>query len=317
MKFSGAVVFAIVLALAAPTASRQAEEQFLLAVLNRDGLAQPFAAFTGKRWKASWPDHSQAELPITLESVDTGWWGIGKAPGRMTLWAPGKRAGEASAVALAQVKTLCSARLGLRTDYKSSALAPPRMKSPYPKDGLLISGSVALGTIDILDRGTADWNRVVAAITSEFNKGESRAIQSFGGWKHPLREEARHRQPIALEALYRAASDKQGWTTYFFEAVRQYPSFDKKDDCGLTTIGQGWLHVGPAAKQELELYSRVTYCDRKGVSVMLPFGTVRAGGRTYWVYQYSGFEDEWYNVVRPEPEDISVAVAFHAGSCPD
>lgn len=313
-----AVVVSFLLALiAVPRAVLQSEEPFLLAVLNRDGLAQPFAAFTGKRWKASWPDHTQTELPISLESVDTDWWGIGKPPARMAVLAHGKRVGEASPLALAQVRTLCSARLGLRTDYKSPVLLTPRTKAPYPKDGLLVAGSVSLGVIDIVERASFEWNRVLAVIIAEFNRQELLAIRSFDGWRHPLRPEARRGYPIILEAVYRAPSDKTGWTTYFFEAVRQYPSLDKKDDCGLATVGQGWLHVGPREVFELELYSRVTYCDRKGVSVMLPFGTVRAAGRTYWVYQYSGYEDEWYNVVRPEPKDIQTAVAFHAGSCPD
>jgi hypothetical protein len=295
----------------------QKDAAFLLAVLNRDGLAQPFAAFDGRRWKASWPDHRQVELPISLDAVDEDWWGVGGVPGRMSLWADGMKTGEASIVALTQIRALCSGRVGLRTDHKSRALAPPRMKQPYPKDGLLVSGGIAVGRIDIVQRGSDEWNRALTLLTNEFNRGEVRAIASFGGWRHPVREEARRRQPIVIEAVYKAPSDADGWTTYFVEAARQYPSMKRGDDCGLTTTGQGWVHVGPGGKSEVELSSRVTYCDRKGVNVMLPFGTVRAGNRTYWVYQFSGYEDEWYQVVRPEPNDIDVAVTFHAGQCPE
>ena len=303
----------------------QSDPPFLLAILNRDGLAQPFAAFDGRRWKASWPDHREAELPISLASVPRDWWGIGEAPSRMTLWAHGTAVAETSVTALAQIRALCSGRIGLRTDYRSKAPPAPRMKQPYPKDGLLVTGGVQVGRIEMVER-SEEWNRALLLLTDDFNKAESRAILSFGGWRHPVREEARRRQQISVEAMYKAPSDTAGWTTYFVEAVREYEptSFRptgpfgsaRKDDCGLTTTGQAWVHVGPANKSEVEMTSRVTYCDRKGVNVMLPFGTVRARNRTYWVYQFSGYEDEWYQVVRPEPKDIDVAVTFHAGSCP-
>jgi hypothetical protein len=305
----------------------QNDAAFLLAVLNRDGLAQPFAAFDGRRWKAPWPDHRQTELPISLDSVDRDWWGIGAPPSRMTLWAHGSAVAEASITALAQVRGLCSARLGLRTDFKPKTLAPPRMKQPYPKDGLLVSGSAQVGRIEMVQQGSEEWNRALILLTDDFNNGESRAIASFDGWRHPVREESRRRQPVTIEAIYKAPSDAPGWTSYFVEAVREYtpsslrPSVSlgsaRKDDCGPTTTGQAWVHVGPGNKSEVDLTSRVTYCDRKGVNVMLPFGTIRAGKRTYWVYQFSGYEDEWYQVVRPEPKDIDVAVSFHAGSCPE
>ena len=290
---------------------------FLLAVLNRDGAAVPFAAFTGRRWKAPWPDHLKGELPIGLENVDGDWWGIGRRPDRMTIWAQGEKLGSTAITSLSQVKGLCSARLGLKTDYRPQLLAPPRMKQPYPKDGLLVSPDVPIGRIAMVERGSEEWNRALVLIANEFNKGESRAIVSFGGWRHPVREEARKRQQIVIEAMYRAASDTSGWTTYFVEAVREYPPSLRDRGCGLTTVGQGWLHVGPSGKKEVELSSRVTYCDRKGVNVMLPFGTVRADGKTYWVYQFSGYEDEWYQVVHPEPKKIDVMVSFHAGSCPE
>ena len=293
------------------------EPAFLLAVLNRDGLAVPFAAYTGRRWHAPWPDHRRVELPISLEGVDKDWWGIGAPPSRMAVWYQGQRTGEVTLTALAQVRTLCTARVGLRTDYKPVAPPPPRLRQPYPKDGVLLSGGASVAAIEIVPDGSAEWNRALLLISDDFNKAETRAIRSFDGWRHPVSPDARRRQPITIEAVYRAASDTPGWTTYFVEAVREYRTVNRDGGCGLTTTGQAWVHVGPADKHEVELSSRVTYCDRKGVNVMLPFGTVRAGGKTYWIYQFSGYEDEWYQVVRPEPRKIDVAVSFHAGSCPE
>lgn len=312
----GAVVAAIAsVAVALPQA--QSNDAFLIAVLNRDGLALPFAAFTGRRWVSPWPDYPRSEMPITLADVDNDWWGIGAPPGRMALWSDGAKIGEASVKALSQVKVLCSTRLGLRTDHTPRELAPPRLRQPYPKDGVLVSGAATMNRIEIVAPKAPERVRALELITSEFDKQEKRAIRSFDGWEHPFGDEARKKVPIAIEAMYRAPSDASGWTTFFVEAVRQFPPRLRDGGCGLATTGQGWLHVGPGGRIRVDLTSRVTYCDRKGVGFMLPFGTVRAGGRTYWVYQYSGYDAEFYQVVRPEPDDVKVVAGYHAGSCPE
>src|SRR5687768_9018483 len=124
---------------AAPVPDNQA---FLLAVLNRDGLAIPFAAFTGRRWTRPWPESRAATLPINLDSVDQDWWGIGGRPERMRLWLNGEKLDEVSFESLVLVRSLCSARVGLRTTHKPRQLAPPRLRQPYPKDGMLVSGGV-------------------------------------------------------------------------------------------------------------------------------------------------------------------------------
>lgn len=180
-----------------------------------------------------------------------------------------------------------------------------------------MSGDVPVGRIETVDPGSDEWARAETAMAGEFNKVETAAIRLFSAWQHPLSDDQRKRHPIRTEAVYRASSDEPGWTTYFVESVRQYPARPRDGGCGLATTGQGWVHVGPKGKQHVELTSRVTYCDRKGVGFMLPFGTVRASGRTYWVYQYSGYDDEFYQVARPEPDDVRVMVGYHAGSCPE
>ena len=317
MRAVGIILIAT-LGLAVPLAQELSENTpFVLGVLNRDGLAIPFAAFTGKRWVAPWPQQQRGEMPIAIDDVDREWWGIGARPENFALWWNGQKTGEVSATALAQVRVLCSARLGLATDYRPRDLAPPRLRQPYPKDGLLVSNGVPVARIESVERGSPEWERAVTLIADEFNKNEKRAIASFNGWRHPFAEDDRKKTPITMEAMYRASSDAAGWVTYFVESVRQFPARLRDGGCGLVTTGQGWVHVGPNGKTHVELMSRVTYCDRKGVGFMLPFGRVRAGGKTYWVYQYSGYDDEFYQVVRPEPDDVKVVAGYHGGSCPE
>ena len=61
---------------------------------------------------------------------------------------------------------------------------------------------------------------------------------------------------------------------------------------------------------------RVTYCDRKGVSYMLPLGLIRANDHNYWVFQSSGFEEEWYEIVEPTRHTIQSQLAYPVGACP-
>lgn len=299
-----------------PPAAGEARSPLLLAVLNRDGLAVPFASFDGRRWKSPWPAHRGVEMPISIDDVEKDWWGIGTRPQRMTWWADGARRGEVRPTELANVKALCSTRVGLRTDHKTPGFAPPRLKQPYPKDGLLVAGDASVDRIEIVEPGSPEWKRVSGLLVDHFNEVETDAARSFLDWRHPFNAQARKMVPLVLEAAYRAPNTP-GRTTYFVEAVRTYPARPDEGGCGLSTTGQGWIHVGPGGKGKVELTARLTYCDRKGVGFMLPLGVIRAAHRTYWVYQFSGFEGEWYQVVDAGKDGVRTVVSFHAGSCPE
>ena len=145
---------------------------------------------------------------------------------------------------------------------------------------------------------------------------ESRAAGAFRSWRHPIKADRRKLVPITIEALYKAPSDSPEWTAYFVEAVRQFPPGPtEKDGCGLATYASGWVLRGPKDRTRLHLGAQVTYCDRKGVGYMLPFGLVQANRRTFWVFQYAGFEYEGYEVVRPTPGGPDVEVTYTVGVC--
>jgi hypothetical protein len=314
-----AVLLALCLAFLAPASGASAQQdtaRFMLSVLRRDGLVLPFAAFDGRRWSKRWPERIPLELPISLDDVPERWWGIEPPPRRMHLWNAGARAGEVTVTGLSMSRLMCEPRLALRSDYKASTPAPPPMVLPYPKDGLLVSRDVPVGTIDVVEPDNADRKKILTLATAEFNKQESRAAAAFTSWKHPVKADRRKLVPITIEALYKAPSDTPEWTAYFMEAVRQFPPGPaEKDGCGLATYVSGWVMVGPGDRVRLYLGARVTYCDRKGVGYMLPFGLIRANEKTYWVFQYAGFEFEGYEVIRPHSGGVSSEVVYTAGVC--
>ena len=314
-----ALLLALCLAVLSPVFAATTQEKtapFLLSVLRRDGLVLPFAAFDGRRWSRRWPERIPLELPISLDDVPEYWWGIEPPPRRMHLWNAGARVGEVTVTGLSMSRLMCEPRLALRSDYKAGTPAPPRMVLPYPKDGLLVSSAMPVGKIDAVGPDSAEAKEILTLMAGEFNKQEGRAAGAFRSWRHPIKADRRKLVPITIEALYKAPSDSPEWTAYFVEAVRQFPPGPtEKDGCGLATYASGWVLRGPKDRTRLHLGARVTYCDRKGVGYMLPFGLIQANSRTFWVFQYAGFEYEGYEVVRPTPGGPDTEVAYMAGVC--
>jgi hypothetical protein len=310
------VVACVTLLAPAGLLSQERASDALLAVLRRDGLVIPFAALKGRRWTSAWPvELRNVDLPISLADVPERWWGIEPPPRSMTLWRDGERAGEVAIAAPAMTRLMCEPRIALRSDYKPTAPVPPPFELPYPKDGLLVTGGLTVEKIRAVERAGAEWNRALILLTSEFSRQETAAARAFSSWVHPYPEQQRRGIPISMEAIY-ASPARDGWTTYYVEAVRDYPPGPaERDGCGLATFVHGWIFAGPKNEVRVRISAQVTYCDRKGVSYMLPFGVIRANERIYWVFQYSGFEEEWYEVAEPTPRGVDGMVTYRAGMC--
>lgn len=298
-------------------ALQERPEKFVIGMLRRDGIVTPFAMFDGSRWRSRWPvDIRNQELPISLDDVPGNWWGLEPAPRTMTIWRDARRVGSLNLTGVALSRLMCQPRVTLKSDYKAAGPVPPPFEAPYPKDGIVVAGDARLEPIESVEKGSADWNRVLILVTDPFNREESLAAREFTGWTHPVRERERRLVPITIEAIYRAATEDPEWTAYFVEAVRQYrPGRDDRDGCGLATFASGWVLAGPKDEAKIRLAAKVTYCDRKGVGYMLPFGLIRADRNIYWVYQFSGFEQEWYEVAEPTRSGVKNHIAFPAGGC--
>ena len=69
-------------------------------------------------------------------------------------------------------------------------------------------------------------------------------------------------------------------------------------------------------KVKTKLTAVVTYCDRRGVSYMLPFGQIRLNDRVHWIVQMSGQDHEWYAVVEGTPGRVRYVAEHQAGWVP-
>jgi hypothetical protein len=300
-----------------PPAATDETAPFLIGVLRRDGIVSPFAAFDGKDWDVPWPDDLRwRELPIGLESVPRKWWGKAGPVEQMTAWIDGVNRGAVRLARPTMVRLMCESRLALMSDYKSAQPAPLPGVQPFPKDGLVVSGSRRIEPIEALTPASSEWAATGVSLLEPLAKAEDMAIDAFTAWKHPVRRAERLTVPVELETMYRARMDETGWTAYYVEAIKKYAPGPDDDDCGLITSASGWIIVGPDGKRTPKVTARVTYCDRRGVTYMLPFGLIKARGRTHWVYQLSGYGREGYAVVHPTPKVIMQEVHYSAGSCP-
>jgi hypothetical protein len=311
------IAVTVVVPLLAQGGDDTSDGAFVLGVLRRDGVVLPFAAHDGRRWRAPWPaDMRSVELPISLESIDPDWWGRAAPPQSMTLWAGGKPRGDLKLVAPVMIRLQCGTRLGISTNYYPAELPPPPSEQPYPKDGLVISGGQAIDQIDTVSGDSPARQMVALEIAEEFDREENRAASQFMRWEHPVRRQDRRKIPIDIETLHRAPMEDAGWTAYYVEAVRRYEPGPQDEGCGLLTSVRGWLRDGPKGERESELSAQITYCDRYGLTFMLPLGLLKMRSGTYWVYQVAGYEREAYLIARPRRNSIERTLSYPAVVCP-
>jgi hypothetical protein len=293
---------------------------FLVGALRRDGVVIPFAAFDGKNWKAPWPEALNVageDVPPDLAMVPRDWWGKTGPLSQLAAWVNGASRGVIHLIPgpLARLRVMCSARLGIRSDYRSSDSPAPPTAQPYPKDGLAISGDQRIDPIQILNPESPEWTAATREMTLDFDEAEERAARSFMDWRHPFPKVERRRYAPRIEAMYGAPMDETGWNAYYLEAVRLYPPGPEDRGCGLVASASGWMKMGPNAKRSFDLQARITYCDREGVGYMLPLGLIKANERNYWAYQISGFGRESYVIARPRPKEIVLEVLYSGGRC--
>ncbi|HEY2432015.1 MAG TPA: hypothetical protein VGI12_05005 [Vicinamibacterales bacterium] len=311
------LLLAALAAIALPIAvGGQGKSAFGLAVLRRDGVMIPFAAWNGRAWSTDWPGPgASVDLPISIADVPKRWWG---APGPAVHWTAWleDRPQPLALERPQQVPVFCGTHLGVKTDYRSSG-ADPRVPT-VAKDGLAIAGDATLLPIVNVSVHTEDAKQIVAAITDDFNREESTAATHFVNWQHPYGDVARREYPIELEAFYRTHEKTPGgeWVTNYVEAVRRFPARPGDQGCGLITFVRGWVLVRDGGKPVIDLGARITYCDRADVSFMQPFGELIIDREPYWVYQLSSWRDEVYSVSRVRPDAVRPVMAVEGGTCP-
>ena len=319
---------AALLALLAIVAAGAAEPSgFTIGVLRRDGVVIPFATFDGKQWSARWPPPGrEPEIPINLRSVPSKWWG---PPGPGEAWQPWIDGRPASAIRVVQpdwVDAHCVKQVGLRTDYHATQPVPPPDEQPYPKDGIVVSPSqtgrgagapgVSIEPIEIIEPKAPQLAGFTGVLRDAFDKAERMTAGSF---YHPVPQRIREQIVPQIEAVYAFGQSPR---MYYVESLRTYDvlpfyghfPFDDAPTCGIA-YGTGWFTRDAKGFHALDVSVRIVRCDKYGATYMLPFGAIRAGGKVYWVAQFSGWDHERYVVVDAGSMKVEAVVNAWGGGC--
>ena len=309
---AGATVMALGAALWA--ADSPASGAFSIAVLRRDGVIVPFAAFDGKRWSNPWPPPAlDLTVPVGLTAVPPRWWGSAKKPleSWQALLVPS--AGAPRTLNVVQpdwVEAHCQRQIGLRTDYVPADLAPPRTARPYPKDGVAVSPPQAIEPIAIVPPLGSDAQGLTQALLEAFNRAERVVEDRYG---HSIKRRAREGVVPMVEAVYAFGDQPR---VYYVEATRPYRELGQTGrDCTSMAFGTGWFVREGGQVRSLLTVVDLLSCDRAGASYMLPLGAVRLGDRLFWLAQFSGWDHERFAVLEIKAKTVEVALSVWGGGC--
>lgn len=314
---AAALFVAAAIALTGAAPERADRQRFSLGVLRRDGLLVPFASFDGKHWQEPWPETTfEVARPIGLGDVPPKWWGAAGPDAAWTAWFPEAPKRPLKLERPVSMRVFCTEHFAVVTDYRGGAFDP--REPTVPKDALATAGEVAVEPITSISVHAPDAAKLIAIITSDFDRAEQRATERFTEWKHPYPADARRKFPIVLEAFYRSSerTAKGAWRVSYVEAVRHFPPSPVDGNCGLITFARGWILEREGKPARIDLGARIAYCDRNEVSFMLPLGRIHVADEAYWVYQVSSWRDEYYSVARVRPDDVRPVVAAEGGFCP-
>jgi hypothetical protein len=302
-------------------------DHLVLAVVRNDGILLPFAAFNGRKWSAPWPflqrrfGPTTIEIPVNLASVPLEWWG-GERPGDWRLWpmnATSSRPLTLSTLMMMQIGT--NRQIGFRTDQPPVLPPVPPFELPFPKIGVAVAGDTPVTPIATVSALSDRRKTFAESLREDITKAEDRAlgaISASSNWRHPIKRDARAALVPELEAWYVTPLGSGAEQLSYIEAVKKYPLQPDDQGCGLETFASGWVYQesDPQKKARARLTAVVTYCDRRGVSYMLPFGQMKVNDRVHWIVQMSGRDHEWYAVVEATPDRARYVAEFQAGSVP-
>ena len=314
------VVSILALLLAVCALHAQNPNRLVLGVMRSDGVIVPFALFDGD-WSVPWPTGVQnIDIPITLEAVPKKWWG-GEAPAAWMFWPlGGHEAVRVTPLAPAVVMAGREKRLGLRTPVTSREPLPTPYELPFPKEGLAVAGEVKVEQIGSVSSKSPAWKELMVTLQADIETSELKAIdrlRSNAGWTHPVTRDRRRTATAELESWYSSTLEQPGFGLSYIEAVKRYPPQPEDQGCGLQTFISGWVHTNTrVATPRSDLSARIVYCDREGVTYMLPLGLLRLRNRTHWVVQLSSWEREWYGVVEATPGRVRYVAEYYGGGRP-
>jgi hypothetical protein len=114
--------------------------------------------------------------------------------------------------------------------------------------------------------------------------------------------------PITIEALYAFGTKHR---VYWAEAIRQY----KTEGTCYIVFGGGWIVLDSGKLTHGQFDVLVVPCSRMGLRYMFPLGVITLPRGQYWIAQWSGWDNEEYDVVDISARSIESVLGVWGGGC--
>jgi len=281
-----------------------------VAIVRPDGYIVPFAAYDGQRWTRAWPEANEAPDGIlSVESIRSIWRENGEpVPKIWRVWpASGAPSVEAHVSGADDVDAHCSGQIALKTDL-------PKVTMEHPlKFGIAVDSSiVAVSTVEEVRPSDSNWASAERAVLAKFA-----ALERAQANRERQQMPREVPEPVAhIAALYREARSAR--SLLYFEAEKKYrtPRDPRDEQCTALTVMTGWLvttDAGAVSLADPKLF--LTDCDAKEFRTVLPLAVIRVSGRSFWVLQEHGYEDETYLIGEVRHGHVRYPIEVNGGGC--
>ena len=215
-------------------------------------------------------------------------------------------------------RAFCQPRIGIRTSYRSARQLPPTSIDPFPKDGLAISGGVPLEPIETVKSSAPEWSAMASELAARVRScgGQDDWRRAFDGALETSAPGHGHGTRFRFASnpgIARRATSRDRWSRISRLRVSIRPGRPTRAAASRRSSAAGCIIATGNWPKSRICAASSTYCDRYGVTYMLPFGRVRPNKTTYWVFQLSGWESEWYEVVATRRDSIRYALEVAVG----
>lgn len=285
-------------------AGQVAADNFIVGVLQANGIIVPVATYDGTRWTNSWPGPVRRPTtpPAPLEQVPREWLAGESLVPTWRLWLPAGSTHVIRVLGLQYSKTECTEIWGLTTDFPASLNVRPN-SCPDPVIGIVLNTDRPVEPILPADISRLPFAALERAFAESENREISASIERFPSWfVGPTDEDTRAAIPIRVERAWRTTLSS-GDVLYYIEANRSYakPAAAQDSACPSVSAFRGWI-ARDIGQEERVIDARVelTDCDFKTADTTTPTGLLQLEDGNYVIARVNGWESQSYQILKIE-----------------
>jgi hypothetical protein len=260
-------------------ASAAAQEPLAIGIMRQDGLLIPIAIVNGDRYQP-------------LRRLNNSEW---------TLWRWSDSTGTPIRVSSpTKVDSHCTQQDAWRTSFAGEPVRPN--EAPVRKIGVAVRGGIVEFPVDVLSQPDDASRRVAALVTRLAHDSESQRLAGeANNHLHKIPRSTRAATAVEIEKLWRHTDG--AISTYFFQAVKQYP---------YRAMTSGWIVDNGTALRSRGVRFQMDDDDYKENERLTAAAIVKYNGRILWIAEWHGYESENY-IIHEWPQGMRRLVVGGGG----